>query len=433
MTLPLILLDRDGVLNRMVVHAEHGLTDSPLHPSQVEMLPGAVAAVARLTEAGYGVAIVTNQPAAAKGKTSRENLEAVHARVVAEIEAGGGRIASSHICFHRAEDGCACRKPAAGLLRAALEAHPQRPRDGVWMVGDGVTDVQAGRLLGLRTAFLGKPSCAACGVLDATVGPADHIAPDLEGFVGHLLGGALHRSGVNAADLRVKIFADGADLDVIRRRAADPMISGFTTNPSLARKAGVTDYERFSRAALAAAGTRPVSIEVVADSPEEIAAQALRISQWAPNAYVKIPVTTTSGTSLIGVAGRLSHEGVKVNLTAILTLRHVAEAVDAFRGGAPSVISVLAGRVADAGVDPVGHMRAALAICRSADRAIELLWASPRELFNVVQASQVGVDIITVTDSLLEKLSQLGRDLGEVSLDTVRMLKADADMGGLRL
>ncbi|NDD31067.1 MAG: transaldolase [Proteobacteria bacterium] len=232
---------------------------------------------------------------------------------------------------------------------------------------------------------------------------------------------------MKAADLRVKIFADGADLDVIRRRAADPMISGFTTNPSLARKAGVTDYERFSRAALAAAGTRPVSIEVVADSADEIAAQALRISQWAPNAYVKIPVTTTSGTSLIGVAGRLSHEGVKVNLTAILTLRHVAEAVDAFRGGAPSVIS------ADAGVDPVGHMRAALAICRSADRAIELLWASPRELFNVVQASQVGVDIITVTDSLLEKLSQLGRDLGEVSLDTVRMLKADADMGGLRL
>lgn len=171
----------------MVVDAEHGVVDSPLHPSQVSLLPGAVEAVARLTEAGYGIAIVTNQPAAAKGKTTQDNLEAVHARVLEEVSAGGGRISSSHICFHRAEDGCDCRKPAVGLLRAAFEAHPDRPREGAWMVGDGVTDVQAGRLLGLRTAFIGKPCGTLLSCFDETSGLPDIVVPDLLGFTCNLL------------------------------------------------------------------------------------------------------------------------------------------------------------------------------------------------------------------------------------------------------
>ena len=433
MSRPLILLDRDGVLNQMVIDPEHGLADSPLHPSQVVLVDGVADALARLTEAGYGLAIVSNQPAAARGKTSRENLEAVQARVIEAASASGARILSSHLCWHRAEDGCACRKPAVGLLQAALEAHPEHARAGAWMVGDGITDIQAGRTLGLQTAFIGKMFCAACKQIDDTVGPADHIAPDLPAFVDHLLGTAAKPVGPLASSLRVRVFADGADLETMRRRAADPLIAGFTTNPSLARKAGVTDYERFAREALAVAAGRPVSIEVVADDADTIAAQARRIHGWGDNAYVKVPVTTTRGEPLWPMAGRLSHEGVKINLTALLPLSQVARAAEVFRGGAPSVVSVLAGRVADAGIDPVGHMRAALAICRSADPRIELLWASPREVYNVVQASDIGVDIITVTDDLLRKLHLLGADLDAVSLDTVRGLKADADQGGLVL
>lgn len=433
MSRPLILLDRDGVLNEMVIDAEHGVADSPLHPSQVVMVAGVPEALARLTEAGYGLVVVSNQPAAAKGKTSRENLEAVHARVLEAACARGARILSSHVCWHRAEDKCGCRKPAVGLLQAALEAHPEHDRAGAWMVGDGLTDVQAGRTLGLRTAFIGKMFCAACKQLDDAVGPADHIASDLAAFVDHLLGTGAPAVGPRASALRVRVFADGADLETMRRRAADPLIAGFTTNPSLARKAGVTDYERFARAALVAAHGRPVSIEVVADDADTIAAQARRIHGWGENAYVKVPVTTTRGEPLWPLAGRLSKEGIKINLTALLPLSQVARAAEAFRGGAPSVVSVLAGRVADAGLDPVGHMRAALAICRAADPAIELLWASPREVYNVVQADHIGVDIITVTDDLLRKLHLLGADLETVSLDTVRALKADADQGGLVL
>ena len=379
------------------------------------------------------MAIVSDQPAAAKGKVSRELLEAVHARVVDEVQRAGGVIASSHLCLHRAEDGCGCRKPATGLLLAAFEANPGFSRTDAWMVGDAVSDVQAGKAAGLHTALIGRRFCAACEHLADTVGTPDCYEPDLSAFVERLLGAVAVPRAVRRGELRVRVFADGADLETIRRRAADPLIAGFTTNPSLMRKAGVLDYEAFARAALEATGGRPLSIEVVADTAPEIERQARRIHGWGPNAYVKIPVTTTRGEPLWGLAGSLSREGVKVNVTAVLTLEQVAMSAAALRGGAPSVISVLAGRVADAGVDPVSHMRAALSICRAADRCIELLWASPREVYNVVQASDVGVDIITVTDDLLQKLGYLGKALSDVSLEMVRALKADADVGGYQV
>jgi D-glycero-D-manno-heptose 1,7-bisphosphate phosphatase len=156
---PVILLDRDGVLNRMVVDAEHGTIDSPLHPRQVELIDGVPQALAQLTAAGFTLVVVSNQPAAAKNKTTRANLEAVHEAVLTAASRLGGRIATSHICFHRAEDGCCCRKPRPGLLREALALHGS---DGAWMVGDGITDVQAGAALGLRTGFLGPRKCDAC-------------------------------------------------------------------------------------------------------------------------------------------------------------------------------------------------------------------------------------------------------------------------------
>jgi D-glycero-D-manno-heptose 1,7-bisphosphate phosphatase len=182
---PLILLDRDGVLNRVVVDPEHGTIDSPLHPSQVELLPGAAEALARLTAAGYGVAVVTNQPA--WGKTTRTNLEATHEAVLAGAGRAGGRVLSSHICFHRSEDGCDCRKPKAGLLREALERHTSFDAAAAWMAGDGVTDVQAGAALRLRTAFFGPRKCDACKILGERGVTPTWWGPDLAGFTDYLL------------------------------------------------------------------------------------------------------------------------------------------------------------------------------------------------------------------------------------------------------
>jgi D-glycero-D-manno-heptose 1,7-bisphosphate phosphatase len=162
----LILLDRDGVLNRLVVDAEHGTIDSPLHPSQVQLLPGVPESLARLTAAGYGLAVVTNQPAWAKKKTTRENLEATHQTVIAEATRLGARILSSHMCLHRSEDNCDCRKPRPRMLRDAFDRNPEFDVGLSWMVGDGVTDVQAGAALGIRTAFLGPRKCDACKIME---------------------------------------------------------------------------------------------------------------------------------------------------------------------------------------------------------------------------------------------------------------------------
>jgi D-glycero-D-manno-heptose 1,7-bisphosphate phosphatase len=187
MVRPLILLDRDGVLNRLVVDAEHGTIDSPLHPDQVEVLDGAAESLARLTRAGYGVAVVTNQPAWAKKKTTRRNLEAADEAVLAAVTRLGGRVLSSHICFHRAEDGCPCRKPKTGLLEEAFARNPDFAREGAWMVGDGVTDVQAGAALGLATAFLGPRKCDACKILGQRDLSPTWWGPDLPAFTDHLL------------------------------------------------------------------------------------------------------------------------------------------------------------------------------------------------------------------------------------------------------
>jgi D-glycero-D-manno-heptose 1,7-bisphosphate phosphatase len=164
----LVILDRDGVLNSVVIDSEQGTVDSPLHPDQVSMLPQVGSSVRRLNEAGYQVAIATNQPSAAKGKTTRENLQAVHGKILSLIEAEGGKIAGSYICYHRSEDGCLCRKPKPGLLDEALRAHLSAgsSKSSVWMVGDGVTDVEAGVKAGVRTAFLAPRKCDACHVLE---------------------------------------------------------------------------------------------------------------------------------------------------------------------------------------------------------------------------------------------------------------------------
>jgi transaldolase len=211
-----------------------------------------------------------------------------------------------------------------------------------------------------------------------------------------------------------------------------PWIKGFTTNPTLMRQSGVSDYHGFAREVLAAIPDRPISFEVFADDLPNMERQALEIAGWGDNVYVKIPVTNTQGQSTAELAGRLSHRGVKVNVTALLPIAQVREVAAALAGGAPAYVSVFAGRVADTGVDPVPHMTTALAELRAASNA-ELIWASPRELLNIFQADAIGCHVITVTHDILKKLPIVGRDLHEYSLETVKMFHGDAERAGFTL
>lgn len=232
--------------------------------------------------------------------------------------------------------------------------------------------------------------------------------------------------------LKIKIFADGADLAGMRELAANPLIRGFTTNPTLMRKAGVTDYEAFARKVLEAIPDRPISFEVFSDDFDDMRRQALKIASWGPNVYVKIPVTNTTGASAAPLIRDLVGHGLKLNVTAVFTLKQVWEIVRAVAGGPPAVVSVFAGRVADAGVDPIPHMMAALEMVKTVP-GVELLWASPRELLNIVQADAIGCHIITVTPDILKKLKGLGKDLNSFSLDTVKMFYEDGAAAGFTL
>jgi transaldolase len=239
-------------------------------------------------------------------------------------------------------------------------------------------------------------------------------------------------SDLAVSALRVKIFADGADKAAILDLYAKPWIRGFTTNPTLMRRAGISNYEVFARDILAAIPDRPVSFEVFADEFAEMDRQARLIASWADNVYIKIPVTNTRREPSGDLVHRLSHSGIKLNVTALLTLSQVRETACALAGGAPSAISVFAGRIADTGCDPVPVMAEAVEILQEIG-GIELIWASPRELLNILQADQTGCDIITVTGDILKKIDMLGRDLGELSLDTVKMFYTDARQSGFQL
>ena len=232
--------------------------------------------------------------------------------------------------------------------------------------------------------------------------------------------------------ISTRIFADGADLDGILALAGDPRIAGFTTNPTLMHKAGLTRYAEFAHSLLERVTRHPISFEVFADDPEEIKRQARLISGWGENVYVKVPVTTTNGESLAALVRELSEGGIKVNVTALFTTAQVELITAAVKDGAPSNISVFAGRIADAGIDPVPIMARAVEIMADAPNA-ELIWASPREILNLVQADRIGCHIITVTHDLLKKLDCLGKSLEQYSLETVRMFHDDAVAAGFTL
>lgn len=232
--------------------------------------------------------------------------------------------------------------------------------------------------------------------------------------------------------LRVKIYADGADLQAMSRLAGNPLIKGFTTNPTLMHKAGIMDYEGFAHEVLRAIPDRPISFEVFADDFGTMEEQALHIASWGRNVYVKIPVTNTEGVFAGPLIRRLSESGVRVNVTALMTIEQVRAVTGCLAAGTPAVVSVFAGRVADTGRDPVPMMREAVGILAAKPKA-ELLWASPRELLNIFHADEVGCHIITVTPDVLAKLPGVGKDLDQFSRETVDMFYRDALEAGFMI
>lgn len=233
-------------------------------------------------------------------------------------------------------------------------------------------------------------------------------------------------------EFRVKLFADGADLGGIADMARRPFIKGFTTNPTLMRKAGVMDYRKFAQEVLAIVPDRPVSFEVFSDDFAEMERQALEIASWGRNVYVKIPVTNTRAEFSGPLVQRLSAAGVQLNVTALMTSQQVADIAACFASGTSNFISVFAGRIADTGRDPIPLMAEAMRMLRQTPGA-ELIWASPRELLNIIQADAVGCHIITATNDILGRLPLLGKDLLEFSLETVQMFRTDAVKAGFSI
>jgi len=233
-------------------------------------------------------------------------------------------------------------------------------------------------------------------------------------------------------ELKVKIFADGADKAGMFEMYEKPFVKGLTTNPTLMKKAGITDYRAFCKDILTSINDKPLSFEVFSDDFAEMERQAFEIASWGDNVYVKIPITNTKQETCYALVEKLANQKVKLNVTALMTLDQVRNVVAVLDPNIPSYVSVFAGRIADTGYDPVPLMTTAVEILKTAPAA-ELIWASPRELLNIFQADEIGCQIITVTNDILKKLSLVGYDLNDYSLDTVKMFYADAVAAGYKL
>jgi transaldolase len=418
-----VFLDRDGVINESVVGPD-GIPRPPPSLDEFRVVTGTLEACRVLRQLGFLLIVVTNQPDVARRTQTRDAVEAINRRLARALP-----IDDIRVCYHDDVDECDCRKPRPGLLLSAA-------RDwGIdlsssYMIGDRWKDIEAGRRAGCTTVLIGsgdgqprKPEPTA--TLESLASAARWIRDRLS------------RTGeeetmTELSRLRVKLFADGADLPGILGLAQNPLIQGFTTNPTLMRKAGIDDYETFAHAVLAEIRDRPVSFEVLSDEFDEMAAQARLLASWGDNVVVKIPITNTRHEPSFQLLSDLAADGVRLNVTAIMTLDQVRRATEAVADASLAYVSVFAGRIADTGRDPVSIMAEAVDILRPHPK-LELLWASPRELLNIFQADAVGCHIITATNDILSKLTTVGKDLDEFSLDTVRMFYDDAQRAGFHL
>lgn len=415
-----VFLDRDGVLNRAIVR--NGVPHPPATLAELEIVPDASRALEDLRAAGFLLIGVTNQPDVARSTQSRTVVESINAAILAALP-----LREILVCYHDDPDGCDCRKPRPGLLRQGVAKYAI-DLSSSFIIGDRWKDVETGRRAGCATVFLDY-DYGESGP-DST---PDYTAHSLSEAAAWILSRSSGRNQMTPlADLKVKIFADGADNAGMLELSRNPLIKGFTTNPTLMRKAGVSDYQAFALEILRAIPDRPISFEVFSDDFGEMERQAHKIAGWGENVYVKIPVTNTQGESSAKLVHDLARAGVKLNVTALTALDQVCEMSTALAGGPPAIVSVFAGRVADTGRDPVPIMAAAVELLRPYPN-IELIWASPRELLNIFQADAIGCHIITVTSDILKKLHLVGKNLHEYSLDTVKMFHDDAVKAGYTL
>lgn len=412
-----VFFDRDGVLNEAVV--VNGKPYPPATVAELRVLRDAPSALARLKAAGFLLVCVTNQPDVARGRQSREEIEAINAKLRSQLP-----LDDILVCYHDDADGCDCRKPAAGLLKQGAVRHGI-DLTASFMVGDRWRDTVAGHHAGCITVLIDY------GYNESWSGPPPHhTTSTLAGATTWILGASsMTTTNEILTTLRVKMFADGADRAGMLEMYDNPWIKGFTTNPTLMRRAGVTDYEKFARDILQAIPDRPISFEVFSDEFTEMKRQARQIAGWGANVYVKIPVTNTRRESAVPLIQELAQESVKLNITAILTLAQVRAVSAALAAGPASYVSVFAGRIADTGRDPIPLMAEAVQVVNSC-RNQELIWASPREVLNIFQADTIGCHIITATNDILHKLQLVGKDLTDYSLETVKMFRNDAVQAG---
>ncbi|HLH12715.1 MAG TPA: transaldolase [Methylovirgula sp.] len=415
-----VFLDRDGVLNRAVIR--DGKPYPPRNLDELVLVDDARSALDRLKEKGFVLVCVSNQPDVGRGTLSRAEVDAINENLARALP-----LDAIEICDHDDAAGCDCRKPKPGMILSAAERF-RIDLSQSFMVGDRWRDIEAGRRAGCRTILIGDgygepfPSDPAAKV-DSLTAAASWIMQQDEA----------HRFPMpNLQDLKIAIFADGAEKAGMLEMYAKPYIKGFTTNPTLMNKAGIRDYEAFARDILAAIPDRPISFEVFADEFVEMERQARKIAAWGPNVSVKIPITNTRRESALDLIRRLAQDGIALNVTAIFTLDQVKDVVDAVKGGAPTYVSVFAGRIADTGLDPVPLMAEAVRRLAPAPNT-ELIWASPRELLNIFQADAIGCHVITVTNDILKKLSNVGKDLSDYSLETVKMFYNDGKAAGFTL
>jgi len=412
-----VFLDRDGVINRAIVR--EGKPFPPMTLAELEILPGVLVALRQLKSAGFLLLVATNQPDVARGTQKREVIEAMHAHLCRELPLDG-----FYTCYGDGDD-CPERKPNPGLLlRAATEHGIDLSRS--FMVGDRWRDIEAGQRAGCRTVFIDY------GYRERRPERSDRIVQNLVEAALWIIENRERRAMSDPRSLKIKLFADGADRAGMLEMYRNPLIKGFTTNPTLMRKAGISDYEAFARQIAVDIPDRPLSFEVFSDELDEMAWQARRIARWGDQVYVKIPITNTRGDSTAMIQRDLSRDGIKLNVTAVFTMDQVRQVRDALDTKTPAILSIFAGRIADSGRDPMPMMADARRALANSPQ-IELLWASPRELLNLIQAEETGCDIITMPNALLGKLHLLGKDLTEFSLETVRMFRNDAVKAGFSL
>lgn len=423
MTRRAVFFDRDGVLNDGPLD-DTNVSRPPRSARDLTVLPGVFDACRSLRDAGFLLVVVTNQPDVARGSAVREGVEEINRRLRRQLP-----IDDVLVCYHDTADGCGCRKPEPGLLVEAAERW-DIDLSVSYLVGDRSSDIEAGQRAGCRTVLIPRGWGD-----DGSVQP-DFVAPSAIAAAEWILHDvSSHRARRNVkqlSELKVKIFADGADRARFVELAEDPLIVGFTTNPTLMRKAGVTDYEAFGRDLLELAQDRPVSFEVFSDDFDEMERQARQLSSWGENVYVKVPVANCRGQSSCELLRRLAAEGVNVNVTALMTPAQVEEVSSALAGSEAGFVSLFAGRIADTGRDPVPLVVESVAILADHPQ-LELIWASPREVLNIFQADAAGCHVITATSDILSKLHLVGKNLEEFSTETVQMFYDDAAAANYRL